>query len=241
MNVIISNTHKDFIPLTEYYIEDYPCKGLVFIQHGYQSTKEYGADYLAVDLARKGYFVVAIDAFKHGERIQEPYITGSEKKRLDEAFIVVKRTALDIIRLHHNHYHKYPTFDMIGVSLGGMVAYYLATRTTKVRKLVPVISTPDFFAQARYSVMGIGYDVESYFTPDKLDFIDSINPLNRLDKLTYQELFILCGTQDKIVPMKETVAFYKKHKHPGMKLKLYDVDHTVSRDMQLDIFEFIEA
>jgi len=240
VKIILHSTVKDSIPLLEYYLEKGPYKGLVFVQHGYQSTKERGGDMLSLGFARLGYFVVAIDAFKHGERIQEPYITGSEIDRLNEAFVVVKRTAFDIARLHHNHYRIFDTFDMVGVSLGGMVAYYLATRTPHIRKLVPVISTPDFLAQAKNSVQNSKLDIDTFFTPDKLQFIESINPLTHLDKLMYKELFILCGSQDPVVPMKESVDFYNTHKSKHMNLKIYEVDHTVSREMQKDIYDFIE-
>ena len=240
MKIVLHNTRKDTIPLLEYYREKGPYKGLVFVQHGYQSTKERGGDMLSLGLARLGYFVVAIDAFKHGERIQEPFVTGTEIERLAEAFVVVKRTALDLVRLHHNHYRIFETFDMIGVSLGGLVAYYLATRTTHIRKLVPVISTPDFLAQARHSLQIAGLDLDTYFTEDKLQFISSINPLNQLEKLTYKELFILCGNTDQIVPMKESVEFYNNHKTEQISLRVYDAEHTVSREMQKDIYNFIE-
>jgi len=241
MKVILNNKKLDNIPVLEYYQENSEHKGLIFVQHGYQSTKEYGSDYLAVTLARMGYFVVAIDAYKHGERIQEPYLTGTEQERMNEAYVVVKRTALDIIRIHHNFYQRrFPKFDMIGVSLGGMVAYYLATKTNKVRKLVPVISTPDFHAQVEFALHNAGLTVEEYMTPDKTAFIDEMNPLHRLDKLQYEELHIFCGNQDDVVPMKPSQVFYETYKNDKMFLKVYDTDHNVPRNMQMDIFACIE-
>ncbi len=241
MKVILLNRRIDQISVLEYYQDAPEHKGLIFIQHGYESTKEYGSDYLALTLARDGYFVVAIDAYKHGERIAEPYLTGTEIERLDEAFVVIKRTALDIVRLHHNVYAKrFPTFDLIGVSLGGMVAYYAATKTRQIRKLVPVISTPDFHQMAEYAVNGVGEDVDTYFTPDKRQFIDEINPLQRLHLLHYQELFIVCGDHDPVVPMDASVAFYNMHKNDRMTMKIYNTDHNVPRQMQLDIFDFIK-
>lgn len=240
MKIVLEHKRIEGIPLIEYYRDAEEHKGLVFIQHGYQSNKEYGSDYLALTLARKGFFVVAIDAWKHGERIQEPYITGTEKERLDEAFVAVKRTALDIIRLHHNYYKQFPTFDIVGVSLGGMVAWYLATRTDRVNKLIPVISTPDFRAMANHAVAGEGIDVQTYFDPEKEAFIASINPILRLDKLRYRKLHMVVGSRDQVVPMGPTVAFYETHKNDDMTLTVYDVDHNVPRNMQKDIFALLE-
>lgn len=242
MKITLNSRILDTIPVLEYYQEDTTYKSLVFVQHGYQSTKEYGSDYLALQLARQGYFVVAVDAYKHGERIAEPYLTGSEKERLDEAFVVIKRTALDILRLHHNVYQKrFPTFDMIGVSLGGMVAYYLATKTTKLNTLIPVISTPDFLTLAKHTVKMSGFDVESYFTPDKLAFIESINPLNRLDHMHYSSLHIFVGTSDPVVPYQPSKAFFEEYKQKEDTYHEYEFDHNVPRPMQLDIFNVLES
>ena len=74
--IIIHGLINDYsylgIPYSEYRRVDIKSKGLVFIQHGYESNKNKGADYLAINLARIGYTSVAIDAYKHGERIEEP-------------------------------------------------------------------------------------------------------------------------------------------------------------------------
>ena len=240
MKLTLETRVDESIPLIEYKRDNYPYKGLVFIQHGYESTKEYGSDYLALDLARRGFFVVAIDAYKHGERILEPYVTGTAEDRLNEAFVVVKRTALDIIRLHHNQYKEFPTFDFIGVSLGGMVGYYLATKTNRLGKLVPVISTPDFQHQAYHAVGAAGLDTATFFTPEKLDFIASLNPLNRLDKMAFQSLFALVGDRDEVVPKGPTEAFFEAHGDKRMRLASFDVGHSVSRPMQLAIFDYID-
>lgn len=242
MKILLHSTRIDQIPVLEYYQEGITYKSLVFIQHGYESTKEYGSDYLALTLARNGYFVVAIDAYKHGERIAEPYLTGTEKERLDEAFVVIKRTGLDIIRLHHNHYAKrFPTFDMIGISLGGMVAYYLATKTTKLNTLIPVISTPDFHYQAVHTVEQAGLDVDTYFDDDKLDFIAAINPFPKHDSMQYNSMHIFVGTNDPIVPYGASQVFYETYHTKNDTYHEYEVDHNVPRSMQLDIFATLDS
>lgn len=242
MRVIVEHQRVEGIPLIEYHREQDTHKGLVFVQHGYESNKEQGADYLAIQLARDGFFVVAIDAWKHGERIAEPYVSGSVQERLDDAFIVVKRTALDVIRLHRNHYmDRFDVFDVIGVSLGGMMACYLATKTKRLRRLMPLISTPDFLRQAYHAVAGAGIDTTTYFTQDKLDFIASIDPLRHLDKMQYQSLHVFVGTRDNVVPMEAMVAFFEEHKRAGDTLRVYDVGHTVSRDMQQDIRTILDS
>jgi pimeloyl-ACP methyl ester carboxylesterase len=242
MRVILEHKRVDGIPLIEYYKDKDVHKGLVFVQHGYESTKEQGADYLAIQLARDGFFVVAIDAWKHGERIAEPYVSGSAQERLDEAFVVVKRTALDIIRLHRTHYLKrFDVFDVVGVSLGGMMAFYLATKTKRVKRLVPVISTPDFLAQAYHAVAGAGIDTTSFFTQDKLDFIAAIDPLRHVDTMHYESLHVFAGTKDNVVPMDAVVTFYDEHKTERDTIEVYDVGHTVCREMQAGIRTVLQS
>lgn len=241
MKLVLNTKLVDGVPLTEYYIEDLDTyKSLVFVQHGYQSSKEQGADYLAIQFARQGHFVVAIDAYKHGERIAEPYLTGTAQERLDEAFIVVKRTALDIIRLHYHHYNQFKEFDIVGVSLGGMVAYYAATKTIRINRLIPVISTPDFKDQAYHAVGGAGMDTSHYFTEEKLAFITSMDPMQRSHLIQYKSLHILCGTKDQVVPLTASKTYYESHQSGAVTYKEYDVEHTVSREMQQDLVTLLE-
>jgi esterase/lipase len=240
MRLVLDSKVVNGIPLTEYYLENMTAyKSLVFVQHGYQSTKEIGADYLGIQFARDGHFVVAIDAYKHGERIAEPYLTGSAEECLDEAFIVVKHTASDIIRLHHHHYKKFPTFNIVGISLGGMVAYYAATKTKKIQHLIPVISTPDFNGQAYHAVAGAGIDTDKYFSQDKLDFIKAMDPIQKIHQMSYEYLHILCGTKDLVVPRQASREFYDTNISSSITYKEYDVEHTVSREMQNDIIEYL--
>lgn len=238
--LIIQNKILDGIPLNEYYLKNRDYKGLIFVQHGYLSNKEVGGDYLALSLARMGYFVVAIDAYKHGQRKEEPFITGEEKDRLTEVLGVIKRTALDIIKLHRKHYTQYNFFDIIGVSLGGMIAYYLATKTSKIRKLIPVISTPGFYQKAVHALSAAGLDEDIYLQKDAVDFIRSIDPLQNVEKIQYKELFIICGERDNIVPMTESIKFYNEYKSDRVFMRTYETEHVVNREMQKDIYKYIE-
>ncbi len=238
--IVINNIVKDSIPVNEVYIEGGTPKGLVFVQHGYLSNKERGGDYLAIPLARLGYFVVCVDAYKHGERKEEPFIDAPDFEKLQEVMLVITKTALDIKKLHEEFYTDYPTFDMIGVSLGGMVAYYLATETTKINKLIPVISTPDFLDKAIHAIHDAGLREEEVLTPKNRNYIEGVNPVNRMDKLVYEELLMLCGTRDNVVPMQASKDWYDIYKSDKITFKTYDASHNVTRIMQADIYEFLQ-
>ena len=95
-------------------------------------------------------------------------------------------------------------------------------------------------SQAHYSVDMAKYDETEFFTKEKVAFINSINPINRLDKMKYRELHILVGTKDNRVPSDVSINFYNDFKTFNMTLDTFDTNHNVPRDMQLKIFEYIE-
>jgi len=228
------------IPLNEYYLDGVETKGLVFVQHGFQSNKNRGTDYLAINLARLGYFVVSIDAQKHGERIEEPFISEADYLRYADAFYVVNQTSKDIIMLFEECYKdRHDVFDLIGVSMGGFIAFDVARKCSYVNKLIPCITTPYFYelANTRTNVPG----VEKYqeVIREHLDFIERLDPSKHMEELDYSEMFLLSCTNDDVISYKYAERFYRENKNDSMSLKLYEDVHTVNRDMQVDILEFI--
>ena len=241
MKLSLVTNNLNGVPFNEYYQENINYKGLVFIQHGYQSNKSYGTDYLALTLARDGFFVVSIDSYKHGERIEEPYLSKNEKGMLIEAPIVIRHTAIDIIKLHKIRYKdRFPKFDLIGISMGAMIAYYVSTKTDKIRKLVPVIGTMDYMYQAKYNLTAAGLNVDDFLNQETRHYLEKMSPVNHVNKMKYDELLILTNTLDKVVPMQATAAFYNENRNDKMSLQTYEDGHEVNRKMQLDIFAFID-
>lgn len=240
MKLSLVSNNLNGVPYNEYYKIDTNHKGLVFIQHGYQSNKSYGADYLALSLARDGFFVVSIDAYKHGERIEEPYLSKTEKNMLIEAPIVIRHTAIDIIKLHKIKYkERFPKFDLIGVSMGAMIAYYASTKTDRIKKLVPVIGTMDFMYQAKYNLTEAGLELNAFLNENTKKYLEKISPINHTAKMKYDKLLILNGTMDKVVPIEPTLRFVEDYGIDNYEFKTYESGHEVHRTMQLDIFKFI--
>lgn len=240
MKLSLVTNNLNGVPFNEYYQENINYKGLVFIQHGYQSNKSYGTDYLALTLARDGFFVVSIDAYKHGERIEEPYLSKNEKGMLIEAPIVIRHTAIDIIKLHKIRYKdRFPKFDLIGISMGAMIAYYVSTKTDKIRKLVPVIGTMDYIYQAKYNLTAAGFNHEDVLDDDTIKYLEKMSPINHVDKMKYEKLLILNGTIDKVVPIEPTIRFIDDFDINNYEFKTYESGHDVHRKMQLDIFKFM--
>lgn len=237
--IIIENKLLDGVPVNEYYIEDYIHKGLVFIQHGYRSTKERGADSLAIKIARCGFFVVAIDAYMHGERIEGPFIDGKESERLYHIPNIIRKTALDTIKIHKNFYKEYQNYDFIGISLGGMIAYYLSTKTSFIKKLIPVISTPNVTKQAITVLKKSGVNPDDFFTKETYSYLQYVDPINHKENFKFKELFILNGTKDEIVSTQDSSDYYNSLNMLNVEMKLYDVKHEVSKEMQKDIVEYL--
>lgn len=238
--ITIETKVLDGIPVNEYYLEDYELKGLTFIQHGYQSNKNRGTDFMAVCLARLGYKVVSIDAYMHGDRIQEPFISMSNYKRFSAVFEVVTKTAKDIVFLHEKYYAAdFPKYDMIGISLGGMIAFYLCTITDKINKLVPAISTPNFLGMTRYSLGLEGTEKYQQLLENNLEYINSIDPINHVKDMKYSKMFMLNGSKDQVVPGIFSEKFYNKNKNDRMRFEYYEDVHNVNRQMTNDILSFI--
>lgn len=228
------------VPLNEYHILGVDSKGLVFIQHGFESNKNRGTDYLSINLARLGFFVVAIDAYKHGDRKQEPFLTKAEYLRYADAFNVVNITGNDIISLYEKEYQEsFDSFDIIGISMGGFVAYSVAVKCDYVNKLVPAITTPYFtrLANTRTNVPGL----EEYKKEVSkiMSFIQGLDPSRQVDEMTYNKMLILSCTADDVIPSSHAQQFYKEIKNEKARISLYNDGHVINRKMQNDILEFI--
>ncbi|MFK5883014.1 MAG: hypothetical protein QM489_01590 [Candidatus Izemoplasma sp.] len=240
--LIIENKEILGLPLNEYYMKNIQYKGLIFLQHGFGSKKERGTDYLAINLARLGYFCVSIDAYKHGERIEEPYISKALYLQYYEAYDVIENTAKDILLLFNKHYKKkYKNFDFIGISLGGMIGYYLSTITDNISKLIPAISSPMFTRLAT-----IETDLEQQEKYDELlsakkEYIKELDPYLNKNKIKFKSMFICNGTKDPVISHQHSVEFVAEMNNDLISIKLYEEGHVVSRKMQEDILGFIAS
>jgi len=237
--ILIEEKMIDAIPLNEYVDINQVPKGLVFLQHGFTSNKERGTDFLALKLAREGFFVISIDAYKHGKRISEPFISGPIYKQYFDIFTVVKRTARDIDRLFKKYYkERFHQYNVVGISMGGMIAFYLTTISKDLSKVIPVISGPDFFKMSLDTFSGelAQYEPSVY---QKQAYIEKISPSNHVEKMHFDKMLMMNGTNDPMVSYKITKNFYESENLPNMYLKLYEEVHNVNQEMQSDIVHFL--
>ena len=139
------------IPVLEYCTGSPKGKPLVFMTHGYGSFKERMKNF-AMQLADKGYFVVAPDALAHGER--------NESGQYSIVQIVERSVAeIDLLIEHYRANSEVDAgrFSIVGRSMGGFVAYsYLVNGKHKPRAIAPTISSPDSRDLMNYQ-LGLSY------------------------------------------------------------------------------------
>lgn len=210
-------------------------KRLIFINHGIVGSKERIQTMFGVNLARLGYEVVAIDACKHGERGEAPFKPYDEQGAMKELFDIVKKTSEDVMRLYHAKYKAtYPVFDILGVSMGGYVAYYTATQTDHVEYLIPIISSPDF-------TKGLHHEENYDFEAGVLDKVASMNPADHPERFKFKEACALVGGKDDLIPKAHTESFVKNNDALPIDFRVYDTPHKVTPRMQEDIVAFLKA
>lgn len=237
--IMIEEKNIDGIPLNEYIDVNSAVKGLVFVQHGFASNKERGTDFLALKLAREGFLVVSIDAYKHGKRVKEPFVSEPVYKQYYDIFTVVKRTARDIDRLFKKYYvDRFEKYDIVGISMGGMIAFYLTTISKHLSRVVPVISAPDFFQMSLDTFRGELKEFQS-FVYQKQAYIEKMSPVEHVEKMRFDHMLMMNTSNDEMVNYKITKQFFEEKELPNTVFRLYEDTHNVNREMQEDIVNFL--
>jgi alpha-beta hydrolase superfamily lysophospholipase len=242
----ITFDYKKFkgIPIIECKNDTNEEKKLLFILHGYMSNKESVANY-CLKLAKMNYHVITIDAKKHGERIEEPFITGSDAETDSEFLDIVLNTSQDLKMIYENYYKKeYSELNLMGISMGGILSFYTATLIKEVNLIVPIIGTPSFYEFIKYKITSDKMPIN--INESDIEKLKYIEALNHIEKFTNKNIFILNAKEDNVVPEKWSKEFYNniinhhnyKNLNTKIKFKSYDCGHTVNYEMEKDILDF---
>lgn len=247
MKVILENRLIHGIPLLECYTvnnslkeEDIHKKCLIFFNHGFSSFKEEHYSSI-IKLANHGFYVVALDAYLHGERINEPFVSGDYKEQQLKIFDVVRRTSKDIDYLYNHHYnHLFNDYSVMGISMGGAIAFYTATISKHIKGIIPVLGTPSFVEFAKYK-MKVNHLREDEYK----EFIEDLtidDPMIQEDLFEKLKILMLTGDRDEVVPDKWAKELYesltKKTNNNNIKLITYDTEHEVTDKMIKDILSW---
>jgi pimeloyl-ACP methyl ester carboxylesterase len=130
-------------------------KPLVILSHAFQSSKEFWQDKM-VSLAAAGYYAVALDNKGHGERKEPDFksqVFENDGFNLYKVRRLIKETADDIPILI-DHFNTRKSVDatrigMIGVSMGGFIAFRALVIDDRIGVAAPVIASPFFDEKPR--------------------------------------------------------------------------------------------
>jgi dienelactone hydrolase len=222
----------DKVPLTEYFDESLNVfKGVAFIVHGHTGNKDFhDIQRYPLELMNRGYYTISLDAYKHGQRQEEPYISLPYIDKTLAMPEVIYRTVLDIIMLFENHYKKISSRLLVsGTSMGGHIAFQMPKYYPSTYAIIPLIGSPDMINHY--------FMTKKTFLGDKIILckeevkaleIDDLSPYLNCKIAFYN------GTKDEVVESRFILPFYQKLlelKHPFIEYKEFECGHVVTDEM----------
>lgn len=177
-----------------------PPRGLVLVYHGVTASKE-GNLGIFTRMVEAGWLVVLPDAVGHGER-REASLTPETLGYRNFLRLCAVRTALEahgLIDASHETFGQLPT-AVVGISMGGFVAHYLALREKRVGQVV-VISSEGVWDEPEVTV------------PLARRFVEAHRPVLHAEQAPPTRLLLLHGEADAVFPPplhEATVAAYRR-------------------------------
>lgn len=239
------------IPVLEIYEDNEKDKPLVLVSHGFAGSKEsMNEDGKMDELAKMGYYVVALDNRMHGERPGASFkveaVKSMGKINLVMVRTAIKETADDVKRLVDFYSYEEQIDEnrigMIGVSMGGFVTYRAMTIEDRIKVAVPFISSP--FWDDIPGDLPKELEIE---TENLEVYSNEYSPGNQVEKFYPCAIFGQVGDSDEHFKVERVQDFYgalEKYyeKTPDkLKLKVYpNVGHEVTDEMWKNGLEWFE-
>lgn len=243
-SIIKSTMIYDGIPITTYYKNDKKPKKLLYFFHGFAGDRETGIMGRGETLAEMGFFVVAIDAYLHGERQPEFFKNLSYAEKQKEIVNIVMQTAKDAKHLYHKYFKHLEILDSTniyayGVSMGAAVTFYLATIMEELTTFASIVGSPSFVEFYEYKQQQYGWIKDEYYYTN-LESYKAVDPLLNYELLKDKNIYMGVGTQDTTVPLKYAKALKEKLPNSNIVYSEYNVAHTSTPDMLLESYNFIK-
>jgi esterase/lipase len=222
------------IPIIEL-LSDHP-KGLFILMHGHfgnKSLNQFGG--LAEQIHDLGFDVVTLDAYKHGERLEAPYILNNPRETTYEMVSVIEETLKDIVYLYTHHYSKRTQHvSILGISMGGHIAFLL-NRLLQLEFCIPIIGSPDLYKHYEMKKSAILGETMNEIVP-KLKSLT-------LDAkaFTPSHAFILNGEYDDVVSFEPAKSFIQPLNHENYVYQGYPCGHELTQAMIEDIISFVRS
>lgn len=230
------------IPIITYEKDDNSIKPLIFFFHGFTGNKENLMG-RGEKLAELGFFVVAMDAYLHGERMDEWFKILPNEIKYQYIIDIAIQTSHDAKYLWENIYKnnkniKSDRFYTYGVSMGSMISYSLATITNELEGMVTLVGSPSFVEY--YLERQARYNWSDEIVKDRLLKYQELDPLLHPNKINDNvKLFIALGKNDEVVYPTYSRKLYKLRKENTI-LKEYDTGHVSTDEMLSDSYEFLK-
>jgi dienelactone hydrolase len=208
------------VPAYAYYKKGNKAMPVVIFLHGMGGSKEQDAQHLR-DLAGKGFFVLAIDAFLHGERkVPGVFQPGRKMGELGEDYPIwvhqssVAHTARDVSKiidaLSARGDVDTARIGVVGISMGSSTCMVLAWKEPRISVVVGFIGAVDFRYDVTKTTPGPEQDAKwKALSPRVRQLVDSINPLERKAAVAPKALFLANGARDKGIDIASVKTFVK--------------------------------
>ena len=203
---------------------------IIIIIHGFSSTKDTGAKYVAEELSKRKINSIRIDLDNRGE--SEPKFG---KTTISNYVKTVNSTIGYVKKL------GYKNISLLGTSLGGLIAAATALRYRNIKKLALRAPVADYYELllkrfnkdevTKFKKQGFYY----YIRPDEeklkivYDFIEDSKKYSMYKKVKDIKcpVLIIHGTKDEIVPYKTSQKLVKKFTNARLVL-IKNASHKLS-------------
>ena len=224
------------------FIENKNYDKVMFFFHGFGGNR-YSIETAWVNkITEKGYLLIILDAFNHGDRISKEYhkLDNSNKQKL--IIDTEIKTGEDAVRVYDylsekNVISSDMQVTVMGVSMGAAVAFYFATIFKEVKTLISLIGSPSLVEFYKYKQEVYQFEKNDEFE-ERLKRYKKIDPLINYHLLEGKKILMTGGLKDKIVPLDYAKALSKKIDSTFIE---YDLEHEVSPKMMEDVYNFIES
>ena len=233
----------DGIPFTLYNCGDDQPKPLLFYFHGFNSDHLLGGIGKVEELARKGFLVIAMDAYLHGGRMPSWFGELSYGDKQKEIVNIQIQTAKDAMHLYDKYFKKDNRISKngvyaFGVSMGAGICFYLGTIMKEVVAIASIVGSPSFYEFYQEKQVTYGWSKDEYYMAN-LEYYKSIDPLLNYTKLGDVYIYMGNGAKDTTVPKKFAEELSKKHKQENFIYEVYDCAHTSTPEMLENAYNYL--
>lgn len=231
----------DGIPLTTYEVNDGKKKPLIYFFHGFTGNKDANIMGRGEKLANLGFYVVAIDAYMHGQRMSDYDKHRSNISKYEDIIEIVIHTANDAKNLFNKYFCYFDnviadSYHAYGVSMGSLTAFYLATIDEKLHTLATLVPTPSFVDYYKDKALLYNFN-QGFYYDKKIEYYQKLCPLINYKLLNHKKIFMGCGIYDEIVYPKYAINLNEKL--PDTLIKFYETGHISTNEMLVDAYDFL--